>query len=503
MSIAGIKNHFTNWRVWELNPIVIKELRQSVRSWAVTGMLLLFLTVLFIASLAFLVTQSFDVDVNLGLGGSMFSAFVVILAGASVLFIPLYIGIRVAVERQENNPDLLYVSTLSPGRIIRGKFMCGAYMALLFFSACMPFMAFTNLLRGVDLPTVFFILFYLFMVVCAANMVAIFLACLPMSRPFKILLALLGLVAACWIVVPLVEISFEFVRSGIGAMMSGRDFWIATLTYSGIGLAITGLFYALSVALISPPSANRALPLRLYITAVWLLGGVLSFVWVVETGEADRMLAWEYPTFMMMMFALLVTISNSDHLSARVRRTIPQARLKRAFAFVYFNGAAGGLVWLATLLVATFVLTNQVMLFYPKSVMGASDNEFWFATTTAYAFAYGLTALFIHRNFLPKRPPKITGILAVMLAGAWALLPSIVMFFLNQLSWKSVEGLQLGNIFNVVSLRDDDQRIDHLYFAFGWLLVMIVINAKWFFQQVQNFQPPARSAPEPPPPVPN
>ena len=92
----------------------------------------------------------------------MFSAFMVILAGASIFFIPLYIGVRVAAERQENNPDLLYVSTLSPARIIWGKFLCGAYMALLFFSACMPFMAFTNLLRGVDLPTVFFILFFLF-----------------------------------------------------------------------------------------------------------------------------------------------------------------------------------------------------------------------------------------------------------------------------------------------------------------------------------------------------
>src|SRR5450432_1513653 len=190
MNIAGIKSHFLNWREWELNPIIIKELRQAVRSWAVTGMLLLFLTVLFITSLGFLVAQRFDADVNMQLGGTMFSAFMIILAGASVFFIPLYVGIRVAAERQENNPDLLYVSTLSPARIIRGKFFCGAYMALLFFSACMPFMAFTNLLRGVDLPTVFFILFYLFLVVCAANMIAIFCACLPMSRPFKILLAL-------------------------------------------------------------------------------------------------------------------------------------------------------------------------------------------------------------------------------------------------------------------------------------------------------------------------
>src|SRR6202042_2905139 len=140
-------------------------------------MLLLFLIILFVVSVAFLVFQSFDVDPDVRMGGAMFSAFVCILAGASVFFIPLYVGVRVAAERQENNPDLFYVSTLSPARIIRGKFLCGAYMALLFFSACMPFMAFTNLLRGVDLPTVFFILFYLFLVVCVAIMVAIFLAC--------------------------------------------------------------------------------------------------------------------------------------------------------------------------------------------------------------------------------------------------------------------------------------------------------------------------------------
>src|SRR5476651_2390102 len=192
MSLATIKSHFLNWREWEMNPIVIKELRQGVRSWTVTGMLLLFLVVLFIASLGFLVTQTFDVGANMGLGGTMFSAFTVILAGASILFIPLYIGIRVAQERQDNNPDLLYVTTLSPTRIIFGKFLCGAYIAVLYISACMPFMAFTNLLRGVDLPTVFFILFYLFLVVCAANMIAIFCACLPMSRPFKILLAIYG-----------------------------------------------------------------------------------------------------------------------------------------------------------------------------------------------------------------------------------------------------------------------------------------------------------------------
>src|SRR5690606_3138613 len=156
ITFSKVKNHFVNWRDWELNPVVVKELRQSVRSWAVTGMLLLFLAVLFCTAFTLLVTQSFEANTDHRLGASIFQIFIGILTGACLLFIPVYVGIRLAAERQDSNLDLLYISTLTPGRIIRGKFFCGAYMTILFFSACMPFMAFTNLLRGVDLPTVAF-----------------------------------------------------------------------------------------------------------------------------------------------------------------------------------------------------------------------------------------------------------------------------------------------------------------------------------------------------------
>jgi hypothetical protein len=498
MSIGGIKNHFANWREWEMNPVVIKELRQGVRSWTVTGMLMLFLVVLFIASLGFLITQSFDVNPDMGLGGTMFSAFVVILAGASIFFIPLYIGVRVASERQGNDPDLLYVTTLSPFRIIFGKFLCGAYIALLFFSACMPFMAFTNLLRGVDLPTVFFILGFLFLVVCAANMFAIFLACLPMSRPFRFLFILGGAFLSFVLIGSLVSASFGMMRSGIGSMMAERDFWIGTVTVVGIGMAVTGLFFVLAVALISPPSANRALPVRLYLTAVWLLGGLISVCWVSQTGDADRMFAWLYPTFILMMFTLLVVISNADQIGLRVRRTIPQSRIKRALAFVFYNGAAGGLVWVSAILIITFFATREVMLLFPSARTTPVEDSHWFAATTAYAFAYALTALLIHRKFLSRRPPKLAGLLAVLLAGAWAIVPSIVFFFLNQLSWKSVEGMQLGNIFNIFYLRDDGQRIFHLWFALGWLILATVLNLKWFVAQVKNFRPLQRDAAPPP-----
>ena len=500
-AIAKIKSHFTNWRAWEFNPIVIKELRQGVRSWTVTGMLLLFLVVLFLTSLAFLIGQSFEVGENTQLGGSMFSAFVVILAGASVFFIPLYIGVRVAAERQENNLDLLYVSTLSPFRIILGKFLCSAYIALLFFSACMPFMAFTNLLRGVDLPTVFFILGFLFLAVCAANMIAIFLACLPMSRPFKFLFVIYGFFQSFGVIGTLIGSSYMFMRSGVGAMMSGHDFWIGVVSFVGIGAAITGLFFMLAVALISPPSANRALPVRIYLTVIWLLGGLLCFYWVVQTGEAERLTAWSYPTFVLMIFALLVTISNADRLSLRVRRTIPQSALKKMFAFIFFNGAAGGLLWAGGILAITYLATEAVKMFATKPTIAGGEQNNWFITMAAYAFAYVLTALFIHRKWLSRRPPKIAGLLAVLLAAAWAVLPSIVLFFVNKLSWNSVEGLQLGNVFNLFTLRDDNDRNFHGIFAAFWFALALIVNCNWFLRQVKNFQPLVRVTSAPPPPV--
>jgi len=499
-TFSKVKAHFAGWRAWELNPVVVKELRQAVRSWAVTGVLLLFLTVLFIASIVFLVSQSLDEGVDEQLGGTMFEMFISILAVASILFIPLYTGIRVAVERQESNPDLLYASTLTPGQIIRGKFLCGAYVAVLFFSACMPFMAFTNQLRGVDLPSVFFILFVLFLVVCAMNQVAIFLACLPMSKPFKILIGLYGFFQSFWIIIPLVIGFIAMMHSGIGAMMAERNFWINTATVVGIGLAAVGLLYFLSVALISPASANRALPLRLYITIIWVLGAVLALTWVWQERNAQLMMAWVWPTFILMLFAILVSISNSDQLSRRVARRIPHTRIARIPAFILFNGAAGGLVWVASILGLTYLAARGVLTlsktWVPPVPVPVDENRHWFVATSAYAFAYALTALFIHRKFLSKRAPKVAGVLAVLLAGIWAVAPTVLLFFLNQLSWKSTEGLQLGNIFNVFYLREDEHRYYHTIFALSWLAVMLGVNAKWFWTQVINFRPPP---PEQPP----
>lgn len=494
--LSGLKSHFARWREWEANPIVIKELRQGVRSWSVTGMLLLFLLVLFFASLGFLIGESLEINGDHAIGGQMFSTFATILGFSSILFIPHYTGVRIAAERAENNMDLLYVSTLSPARIILGKFLSSAYLAVLFFSACMPFMAFTNLLRGVDLPTVFLSLAFLFLLVCVVNMVAIFLACLPLSRAFKFLFIIAGLILPFVMVAWGTAVSFFVMRSGVGAMMAERDFWIRVLTVALLGVALLGFFFVLSVALISPPSANRALPVRIYIFGLWLLVGALNFFWIERTRDSARIMASGVSSFLLMVLALVNVISNSDQLSLRVRRQIPAPAIKRWIAFLFFNGAAGGLVWAAVIFSAICVGTWAALAWVPSPAVSANVPQI-FRILTVYAFAYALTALYLHRRFMPKRAPKLAGLLAVLLVGGWAVAPGIFLFFANRLSWRSLEGLQLGNIFNVLSVSSHEgtELFYHEIFAFGWLLIIAGLNLKWFCQQVRNFRPPVAPPP--------
>ena len=78
----------------------------------------------------------------------------------------------------------------------------------------------------------------------------------------------------------------------------------------------------------------------------------------------------------------------------------------------------------------------------------------------------------------------------------------IFLFFVNQLSWRSIDGLQLGNIFNIFALRDDADIRSQQMFACAWLVLAAFLNAGWFWRQVKNFQPAAPGLPESSPPRP-
>jgi hypothetical protein len=125
-----------------------------------------------------------------------------------------------------------------------------------------------------------------------------------------------------------------------------------------------------------------------------------------------------------------------------------------------------------------------------------------------YGLAYALTALFIHRQFLARRPPKLAGVFSVLLPALWALLPNLLLFFTNRLNFPTLESMQLGSVFNVYMVRGSRHQSAHLLCATIWLFVIVILNLPWFVRQVKEFRPLNKFAPaEPiaasvPPPLP-
>jgi hypothetical protein len=212
---------------------------------------------LFFAALVIFLNEGMWSEGARQLGLPVFRAFLVILTVITLLFVPLYTGVRLAIERADSALDLMFITTLPAPRIVRGKLFCGAYVTALLFSVCTPFMALSNVLRGVDFPTIILILVCLYGVDCLAIQAAILLACLPFHQMFKIFLGILFALFLLVICLGLSIFFFTILREGAGAMLSSVRAWIGFSILLGLLWAGIQLFHGMSVALIIADNRPR------------------------------------------------------------------------------------------------------------------------------------------------------------------------------------------------------------------------------------------------------
>src|SRR5262249_9107992 len=114
--VASLFGKLDDW----LNPIVVKELRQAVRSRVVVAALMLFLLLqlgLFgVYALTTEASQQHESEV-FSAGRQIFRVLQGILLGTCLL-VPAYAGLRLGAERSDTNVDLLFISTLRPRAIV-------------------------------------------------------------------------------------------------------------------------------------------------------------------------------------------------------------------------------------------------------------------------------------------------------------------------------------------------------------------------------------------------
>ena len=422
------------------NPIVVKELRQAVTGRFLMAVLLVFLIVqLFTLGVFLLSTEGVGDDMD---GGrTVFLWLRALMLGTCLLFVPAYTAIRLTGERSNTNVDLLFVTTLPSRAIVWGKFLSAMVVVIMVYSACTPFLSLTYLLRGIDLPTIFILLGMDLMVVAACVMLALFLACIPANRALRSLLWLGGLGALLAAYSAVTSWGWNVVTFGLGGTIGSADFWIGVAMLVGEFAAGMGLLYLVSVAIISPPSANRALPVRLYMTILWLAIAAAAFGATVYYGTHAPVAGWVFQATPILLLAVLITISERDDWGPRIARSIPKNRLLRPFAFLLYSGNAGGSLWAVLMLALTlggaWFWAEQGL--YASSGFGTGalfDVLDIFIPLSLYVVAYGLTALLIRRTPLRDAlPPSSTYALALVLMAVGTIAPFVLALLVSRSPW--------------------------------------------------------------------
>ena len=502
-----------------LNPIVVKELRQAVHSRFVTAVLMFFLIMqlLFIGIHLMFVAAGGQIEsIEFQAGREVFTALQVILLATCMLFLPLYAGIRLAAERNETNTDLLFITTLRPRSIISGKLVSSIIVALLIFSACAPFMAFTYFLRGIDWPSILFILAMDFVVVIASVQVMIFLAVVPANRLFKAFLGLIGFAVLVFVFSMTLAGSINLIWLGLAPAFQDREFWVIVGTISLGIFGGSGLFFAWSVALISPPTSNRALPVRLYLLAFWLVFGVLMWLASVYLGHDSPIAVWVGSMNLLLALNIIIAINEREQWTPRVARGIPQNRLLRPLVFLFYSGAASGILFSVVLAAWTSLVA---LIFHDLYTHGAvalllpsTTGMRWdilmdtFKVTgvlVLYVYCYGMTAVLIRSWLFRSVPAAFTWIVMLVVTALGSLVPFLISFLIFYSSWRYESHFTslLGNPGAAMIEIGMGPRGVHgdvfIFFAAGWAALVTLLCVPWYFTQLRRFRPPTTIATAP------
>jgi hypothetical protein len=485
-SQAGALRRLDDW----LNPIVVKELRQAVQGRFVAAALLLLLTIQ-LAALGIYIISSGDFSDRYTAGRDAFIFLLAILMAICMMFVPAYTAIRLAFER-DTNVDLLFVTTIKPSAIVWGKLFAALTITVLIFSACLPFMVFTYWLRGIDLPSIFILMAASFLVVVVAVQIATFIACLSASRVLKIFLSLLVLLFFLQAFVATLSWSYYSLSSGIGSRLGSWSFWGPAVTAILIAAAVIGILFSLSVAMLKPASANRALPVRLFITATWFVSGVVSTIIAYFERDSTALSVWSILSILVFAGGFFVAVSEREQLGPRVARKIPASGL-RIPAFFLFSGGASGVAWCTAMSLFTYIAV--ALLWASSRTLGAGSetkqSQVWAGGLALYAFAYALTALLVRRRLLSRwLSTKHTWLVGILLLAAGCVIPFLVGYLMVFGDFRRLEDIGGWLVTNPFMLGVESYQSIYQVFAAGWSLVVALLNLDWFSEQVEAFRPP-------------
>ncbi len=260
-----------------LSPMVIKELRQGLRTRAFTGTLLLLHIFLILTML--LSSASIDIE------NAQW-----VFDGISSLVLCLILPLRgmnaVSDEIKHGTLEMLRLTRLSSLKIVFGKWAAVALLCFLVAVSLLPYLAARYLLGGVELSAELLILL---VKVLVGLVFAALLTALSTIRQtwLRSLLVFVPLFGGGFGLLGFLIVSVRGARSPSFMMMSHGWWWLVCLLSAAWPIFA---FLALAASRISPPAE----PLSVMKRSVHLLTMSLPFVFWLISGD-DDLLLWVFP----------------------------------------------------------------------------------------------------------------------------------------------------------------------------------------------------------------
>ncbi len=235
---------------------------------------------------------------------------------------------------------MLSITSLKARQIIGGKLATSFLQTLVFLSALSPCIAFTYLLRGIDILTILMLVGYATLASVGLSLVSLLLATCAMERYRQVVASVMLVLALGGLYCFGCTITGEWLRHRTS--IDVRGLFTGNLALLSAYGSYFVLFYLAAAAQLSFASSNRSTAVRI----VMVVQQALFCGWVAYFCLQDGALAVNAVTAVLVLSGLhwyamgIFLIGEPERLSPRVQRDLPQSFLGRAF-FTWFNPGAG------------------------------------------------------------------------------------------------------------------------------------------------------------------
>lgn len=401
-----------------MNPILIKETRQALKSrqFIVTFLLMLIASWLISVFGTLMAGESLEYG---SAGRDLFMAYFVVLALAIFIVVPYTAYRGLLAERDHTTLELLNITLLSPRQLVWGKLWSAMTQVFIFYSAIAPFIAFTSMLQGFDIMLVSFALVMSGLGALCLTMLTLMLAAIPQGKNLQGLMTLVIAVGMFMI--------FGFIMGVIPTLLwetipfDEREFWIAVGVFVIAAISFFFLFTQIATAHLTFESDNRSTGIRVACTAQFALYW-LSFALAHLIGGTFSFSGWDI-RFLAMWPVLHTAVSGffavtePDYVSRRVRRNVPRRWYTRLMISPLLPGGHRGFAYLMLHLLA---VPPILQLFFPGVFSVSRWEGWWVVTMELYVVAYlGLGAAFgraLRRVSAEVRPMHVRVIIFLLFA---------------------------------------------------------------------------------------